>query len=77
MRRVLVLRIRRDGRVRLLRVAMRGDRLTYRRGAGLLGDDNAAAVYAALFRRAKFDAVCPRIFSDGKWINPLRTADAA
>lgn len=66
-----MLRVRADGRVRAMRIVMRGGHLTYRRSAGLLGDDDAAAGYAALFRRAQFDAICPRVFAGGRWINPM------
>ncbi|MGH9475069.1 MAG: hypothetical protein ACRD1C_01925 [Terriglobales bacterium] len=72
---MLVLRVRADGNVRAMRVAMRGSTLTFRRSAGLLDDGNAARVYGDLFRRAKFDSICCRIFRDGHWINPLEVGD--
>lgn len=77
MRRVLLLKVRGDGQVRAWRVAMRGDRLTYRRNAGLLTDETARAGYGLIFRNARFDAICVRVFVGGRWRNPMEASDAA
>lgn len=75
MRRVLVLRVRGDGMVRAMRIAMRGDRLTFRRSVGLIDDANAGGLYKKIFH-AEFDAICPRIYAAGRWVNPQEGPDA-
>lgn len=76
-RRVLAIKTRKDGAVRLMRVTMRGDQATSRRNAGLLDDGNAAAVYGRLFMKARFDSICPRVWNGNAWLNPMEVEHAS
>lgn len=76
-RRVLVLRIRQDGRVRAMRVCMRGSELTYRRSVGLFDDAGAATAYAKLFQKTWFDSICPRVWNGRAWLNPMEVEHAS